>query len=75
MSTPLNSDLDPIETREWIEGRPFAFDDTIEHEAWNDSDRLRAVLIFDVWNPHLSALEQDIIARYYDAADKTGLKS
>lgn len=63
------------ETREWIEGRPFAFDDTIEHEAWNDSDRLRAVLIVDVWNPHLSAAEQDVIARYYDAADRTGLKS
>ncbi len=63
------------ETREWIEGQPFAFDDTIEHEAWNESDQLRAVLIFDVWNPHLSAAEQDIIARYYDAADRTGLKS
>ncbi len=63
------------ETRAWHEGCPFAFDDTIEHEAWNESDRLRAVLIFDVWNPHLSVTEQDVIARYYDAADKTGLKS
>ncbi len=61
------------ETREWVEGRPFAFDDTIEHEAWNDSDALRAVLIFDVWNPHLSVQEQDIIARYYAAADAAGL--
>jgi aspartyl/asparaginyl beta-hydroxylase (cupin superfamily) len=26
------------ETRPWVEGKPFAFDDTIEHEAWNDSD-------------------------------------
>ena len=39
------------ETRQWVEGRAFAFDDTIEHEAWNDSDQLRAVLIFDIWNP------------------------
>lgn len=52
------------ETREWIVGKPFAFDDTIEHEAWNDSDELRAVLIFDVWNPHLSVEEQSIVADY-----------
>jgi len=60
------------ETRPWIEGKPFAFDDTIEHEAWNDSDELRAVLIFDVWNPHLTMREQEVIARYYAAADATG---
>jgi aspartyl/asparaginyl beta-hydroxylase (cupin superfamily) len=60
------------ETRPWIVGKPFAFDDTIEHEAWNDSDELRAVLIFDVWNPHLTPREQDAIARYYGAADAAG---
>src|SRR3546814_23344 len=52
------------ETREWVEGRPFAFDDTIEHEAWNDSPAMRAVLIFDVWNPHLTEEEQGIVADY-----------
>ena len=57
------------ETRQWVEGVPFAFDDTIDHEAWNDSDQLRALLIFDVWNPHLSLAEQDVIAAYYAAAD------
>lgn len=61
------------ETRAWIEGVPFAFDDTIEHEAWNDSDSLRAVLIFDVWNPHLSEAEQAMIVRYYAAADAAGM--
>ena len=49
------------ETREWKEGEAFAFDDTIEHEAWNRSDRDRALLIFDVWNPHLSEDERGII--------------
>ena len=57
------------ETREWVEGRPFAFDDTIEHEAWNESDSLRAILIFDVWNPHLSPEEQAVIADYCRTAD------
>ncbi len=61
------------ETRSWVEGQPFAFDDTIDHEAWNNSDALRAVLIFDVWNPHLSAAEQEMITRYYDASDKADL--
>jgi len=60
------------ETRAWEEGRAFAFDDTIEHEAWNDSDELRAVLILDVWNPHLSAAEQAAIVAYYAAADASG---
>lgn len=57
------------ETRQWEEGRPFAFDDTIEHEAWNNSDALRAVLIFDVWNPHLSVAERKVIERYFATAD------
>jgi aspartyl/asparaginyl beta-hydroxylase (cupin superfamily)/Tfp pilus assembly protein PilF len=49
------------ETREWIPGRAWVFDDTIEHEAWNDSDTPRAMLIFDVWNPYLSAAERDLV--------------
>jgi aspartyl/asparaginyl beta-hydroxylase (cupin superfamily) len=37
------------------------FDDTIEHEAWNDSDSPRAVLIFDIWNPLLTEAEREAI--------------
>ena len=61
------------ETRQWVEGRAFAFDDTIEHEAWNDSDDLRAVLIVDVWNPYLTPVEQSLVRAFYAAADATGL--
>jgi aspartyl/asparaginyl beta-hydroxylase (cupin superfamily) len=46
------------ETRTVEAGKAWAFDDTIEHEAWNDSDEPRAVLIFDVWNPLLSEAER-----------------
>jgi aspartyl/asparaginyl beta-hydroxylase (cupin superfamily) len=60
------------ETRAWREGEAFAFDDTIEHEAWNDSDQLRVVLIFDVWNPHLTEAEQKLLVRFFAAADETG---
>ncbi len=62
------------EVREWVEGEAFVFDDTIEHEAWNDSDRDRAVLILDTWNPHLSADETAMIAKLFAAADTAGLR-
>lgn len=57
------------ETRRWVQGRAFAFDDTIEHEAWNRSDRNRAVLIIDVWNPYLSEHERAMVCRLYGTAD------
>jgi aspartyl/asparaginyl beta-hydroxylase (cupin superfamily) len=37
------------------------FDDTIEHDARNDSDQLRAILIFDTWNPYLSVAERELV--------------
>ena len=49
------------DTREWRAGEAWVFDDTIEHEAWNDSDVPRAILIFDVWNPYLTAAERDLV--------------
>lgn len=55
------------EVRQWREGRAFVFDDSIEHEAWNDSDRDRLVLILDVWNPWLTEVERDLLRAYYCA--------
>jgi len=49
------------ETREWREGCAWAFDDTIEHEAWNDSASPRAILILDAWNPFLSEAERSVV--------------
>ncbi|HYE27750.1 MAG TPA: aspartyl/asparaginyl beta-hydroxylase domain-containing protein [Allosphingosinicella sp.] len=46
------------QTRPFEAGKAWAFDDTIEHEAWNDSDRPRAILILDSWNPLLSEAER-----------------
>ena len=48
-------------TREWLPGKAWVFDDTIEHEAWNSSDTPRAILIFDIWNPLLTTAERDLI--------------
>lgn len=46
------------ETRPWVSGQAFVFDDTIEHEAMNPSDAMRAVLIFDLWHPGLAVSER-----------------
>jgi aspartate beta-hydroxylase len=50
------------ETRQWEPGKAFVFDDTIEHEAWNDSGEARAVLIFDIWNPHTTPAEREMVS-------------
>ena len=49
------------EVHEWREGRAVIFDDTYEHEAWNRSERTRVVLIFDIWNPHLTEAERGAV--------------
>ncbi|MFN3725111.1 MAG: aspartyl/asparaginyl beta-hydroxylase domain-containing protein [Allosphingosinicella sp.] len=46
------------EVREWEEGKLMIFDDTIEHEAWNDGPEDRVVLIFDIWRPELTDQEK-----------------
>lgn len=55
-------------TRDWVVGEAFVFDDTIEHEAWNDGDELRVVLIFDLWAPALDPAERDAVAKIIAAA-------
>lgn len=35
----------------WQEGRALIFDDAYEHEAWNDTDRVRVVLFVDFERP------------------------
>ena len=41
------------ETRSWEEGKCMVFDDTVEHEAWNKSDKSRVVLLLDFKAPSL----------------------
>ncbi|HEX2789605.1 MAG TPA: aspartyl/asparaginyl beta-hydroxylase domain-containing protein [Steroidobacteraceae bacterium] len=46
----------------WQPGRVVVFDDTYEHEAWNRSDQIRVVMIFDIWNPYLTPVERLAVA-------------
>jgi hypothetical protein len=57
------------ETRAWEPGKLLIFDDTIEHEAWNDSDRDRVILIFDIWRPELSLDERRAVTAIFEAID------
>lgn len=57
--------------REWRVGEAFVFDDTIEHEAWNDSDQLRVVLIVDLWPPALGPADRDVVAAVIGASGAT----
>ncbi|MFM7460401.1 MAG: aspartyl/asparaginyl beta-hydroxylase domain-containing protein [Burkholderiales bacterium] len=57
------------ETREWQEGKVWLFDDTIEHEAWNDSDQIRVILIFEVGRPDVTEAEHQQIAGVFEALD------
>jgi aspartate beta-hydroxylase len=63
------------ETREWIEGKAWCFDDTIEHEAWNDSDQTRVILLFEIWRPELTMRERELVNAMFEAIDaRTGVK-
>ncbi len=57
------------EQREWRIGEAWVFDDTIEHEAWNESDETRIILICDIWSPRLSPEERAAIRSVIAATD------
>jgi len=57
------------ETRSWEEGKAWVFDDSIDHEAWNDSDQTRVILLFEIWRPELSERERDLVQALFAALD------
>uniref|UniRef100_A0A674GZQ5 Aspartate beta-hydroxylase n=1 Tax=Taeniopygia guttata TaxID=59729 RepID=A0A674GZQ5_TAEGU len=46
------------ENREWEEGRVLIFDDSFEHEVWQDAESYRLIFIVDVWHPELTAQQR-----------------
>ncbi len=57
------------DTRVPVEGEAWVFDDTIEHEAWNRSDRTRVILLFEIWRPELTEEERALVAAMFEAID------
>jgi aspartyl/asparaginyl beta-hydroxylase (cupin superfamily) len=48
-------------------GQAWVFDDTIEHEAWNNSKETRVILLFEIWRPELSDEERAMVATLLEA--------
>jgi hypothetical protein len=59
------------EVRPWVPGTPMIFDDMSVHEAWNESDRIRVVLIADYWRPELSPLERIAVTDLMDCTRRS----
>jgi aspartyl/asparaginyl beta-hydroxylase (cupin superfamily) len=57
------------QARPWQRGHCLFFDDSFVHEAWNDSEERRTVLIFDVWHPALTAIERSALTLLSTAID------
>lgn len=57
------------EVREWEEGRALIFDDSVEHEAWNESDDTRVILLFEIWRPEISEEERQQLTTLYEAIE------
>ncbi|XP_066536471.1 aspartyl/asparaginyl beta-hydroxylase isoform X2 [Hoplias malabaricus] len=50
------------QTREWEEGKVLIFDDSFEHEVWQDADSYRLIFIVDVWHPELSQSQRHMLS-------------
>ena len=55
------------ETRSWEAGKALVFDDSFEHEAWNEGSGTRVVLLFEIWRPEISAGERRALTAMYEA--------
>ena len=53
-------------------GRMLIFDDTMEHDAWNEGDSTRVVLLFEIWRPDLDEAERTALTALYEAIGAHG---
>ena len=63
------------ETRQWLEGKAIMFDTSIYHDAVNDSDGARYILMMRVWHPDLTSEERDALQFVYDCLEVPELLS
>nr|WP_283938025.1 aspartyl/asparaginyl beta-hydroxylase domain-containing protein [Sphingomonas caseinilyticus] len=57
--------------RQWREGELLIFDDSMEHEARNQSDRQRIILLFEIWRPEISEADREALTVLLEAANIT----
>ena len=54
------------EKRHWSEGRGFVFDDSFEHEVWNESDSMRIVFLARFYHPWLTDFEIEALGKLHE---------
>lgn len=57
------------ETRQWINGEVMMFDTSILHDAINESDGTRYILMMRLWHPDLTKAERDALQFIYDCLE------
>ena len=55
------------EERVWEQGKALIFDDSFEHEAWNDGTETRVVLLFEIWRPEIEEEERAALTAMFEA--------
>ncbi|CAB9501239.1 asparaginyl beta-hydroxylase [Seminavis robusta] len=63
------------ETRQWIDGQLMLFDTSIMHDAINESDQMRYILMMRVWHPDLTPTERQALQHTYDCLNVPELVS
>ncbi len=58
--------------RHWEEGKCVVLDDSHVHEAYNDGELPRVVLLFDIWHPDIDAQERDSIVEMFNYSAQMG---
>jgi len=61
--------------RQWINGEVMLFDTSILHDAVNESDKMRYILMLRVWHPDLTDAERQALQFTYNALEFPGLVS
>lgn len=63
------------ETHEWINGNVMLFDTSLLHDAVNESEQMRYILMIRLWHPDLSQTERQALQLTYDCLGFPGLVS
>jgi hypothetical protein len=63
------------EMHEWEKGKTFCFDDSFDHEAWNNATTPRAILMFDIWHYDFTAVQVQALVKAFPATKTAGCAS
>ncbi|KAG7345883.1 beta-hydroxylase [Nitzschia inconspicua] len=62
-------------TNQWINGHCYVFDTSLLHDAVNESDQTRYILMLRLWHPDLTLVEQQALQFTFDCLEFPGLVS